>query len=65
MKKIVKKTLSVLAVLVMAASIAGCAESKTCSVCKKSYSKGGATQTILGQEVNVCDDCLKAANPFA
>lgn len=60
-----KKGISVLAVIVIVVSIAGCSSSKTCSVCGKSFSSGGATQTILGQEVSVCDDCLKSANPFA
>lgn len=60
MSRIIKRSISVLAIAAAVLTISGCS-SKTCSVCGKTYSGGGATQTIMGQEVNVCPDCINAA----
>lgn len=60
MKKAIKFGAMILTTAAIALSIVGCS-SKTCSVCGKSYSSGGSTTTVLGEEVNICDDCLKSA----
>lgn len=60
MKKIIKKGISVLAVTAIMLAAAGCS-SKTCSICGKSYSSGGTSQTVLGEEINICPDCQSSA----
>lgn len=64
MKKTVKKGISVLAVTALLLLTAGCS-SKVCDTCGKSYSSGGKTQTIMGEEINMCGDCLNAVNDLA
>lgn len=58
MKKIAKIGLSVVALATLALSMTGCS-SKKCDNCGKSFSSGGTTMTVLGQEINVCGDCMK------
>lgn len=61
-KRIVKFGVMILTTAAITLSIAGCS-SKTCSVCGKSYSSGGSTTNVMGQEINICGDCLdKAGN---
>ncbi len=57
MKKIAKIGVSVIALAALALTLTGCS-SKTCDNCGKKFSKGGTTMEILGEEVNICQDCM-------
>lgn len=61
MKKIVKIGACVAAMAAVALSLTGCSPKK-CSVCGNEYTFGGKTETVMGHEVNVCGDCVNAAN---
>lgn len=57
MKKIAKIGVSVIALAALALSLTGCS-SKTCDNCGKKYSSGGTTMELLGEKVNLCQDCM-------
>lgn len=59
MKKVFKRIGAFAAAAVLTLSLSGCGK-KTCSVCGKSFSSGGQTTEILGQEISICGDCLKS-----
>ncbi len=59
LKKIAKIGASIVALAALALSLTGCS-SKTCTNCGKKFSSGGTTMNVLGQEVNICPDCMKS-----
>jgi hypothetical protein len=50
-----KKLLVGVTVLTLAFSLFGCAGKAVCSFCGET--KKCETQTVLGEEINICDDC--------
>lgn len=51
--------LVLIAMLCMTA-FAGCSKKAKCSFCGET--KSGKTQTVMGQKVFICNDCLKGIN---
>lgn len=59
MKKLLKICISFAALAAMAFSLTGC--SKTCDVCKNSYSEDALTaMTVKEQELSICVNCMKS-----
>lgn len=53
-----KKVFGVIAIAIITTAIfAGCTHSFTCGLCGKSVNESGHKYEILGQEVEICDDC--------
>lgn len=60
MKKKVTLGIMVVLLVIMTVIFAGCSHTFTCESCGKEVNEAGHKWTVLGQEIEICDDCYNS-----
>lgn len=62
-----KVTLGIMAVILimMTVFLSGCSHTFTCGLCGKEVNEAGHKQTVLGQEIEICNDCYNGLKSLA